>query len=49
LNVIPKVYAPIFRNKPVVASRENAKNHVIKINGKAFTPLLNGTHSRVVI
>jgi len=24
LNVVPKVYAPIFKNKPVVASKENA-------------------------
>ena len=49
MNVVPKVYAPIFKNKPVAATKENANNHVIKINGKAFRPVLNGTHSRVII
>ena len=49
LNVVPKVYAPIFKNRPVAATKENANNHVIKINGKTFRPILNESHKPVVI
>jgi hypothetical protein len=49
LYVVPKVYAPIFKNKPVAATKENANNYVIKINGKTFRPILNEPHKPVVI
>lgn len=49
LKVVPKVYAPIFTNKPVAATKENAKNTCIKVNGNTFTPILNETKKPVVI
>ena len=49
MKVVPKVYAQIFQNKPVAATKENAKTVAININGKPYTPILNGTNPRVVI
>lgn len=47
--MIPKVYSPIFRNKPVVVTKKSVEAHVIKVNGKHYKPMTNGTHKVVVI
>jgi hypothetical protein len=36
LAVLPKVYKPIFLNKPVKVTLKSVKSHVISINGKTF-------------
>ena len=43
------MYAPIFRNKKVSVTNENAEKHAIKINGKTYKPITHGTHRQIVI
>lgn len=47
--VLPKVYRPIFLNKPVKVTPASVKNHVISINGKTFKPITDSVHNQIVV
>ena len=49
LKVVPKVYKPIFVNKPVAVTIKAVHSTAININGKLYKPIANETHKQVVI
>jgi hypothetical protein len=49
LAVLPKVYRPIFLNKPVKVTPASVKNHVISINGKTFKPITDSVNNQIVV
>ena len=44
LNVVPKVYAPIFKNRIVPVNNQTVANTVIQCNGNYFVPITDKTH-----
>ena len=44
LNVIPKVFSPIFRNKLVPVNKASVARTVIRVNGEHFVPLTGIKH-----
>jgi hypothetical protein len=49
LSVIPKVYKPIFLNKPVKVTKKSVSKTVITVNGNSFVPITDKVHKVVVV
>jgi hypothetical protein len=49
LDVIPKAYKPIFRNKPVIVNKKSVSSTAIKINDLHYKPITTGRHKTVTI
>jgi len=44
LNVVPLVYAPVFKNRMVPVNNETVTKTVIQVNGNYFVPITDKTH-----
>ena len=49
LSVVPKVFKPIFINKPVKVTQEALKTTTIQINGGHFLPVSDKQHKVVIL
>lgn len=49
LNVVPKVYKPIFQNKPVKVTPKTVSTTDIKVNDKFYKPFTSGVHKTVTV
>ena len=49
IGVVPKVYKPIFINKPVKPTKENLEKYVIKVNDKVYKPITKSVHKSIVV
>lgn len=47
--MIPKVYKPIFLNKPVKVTEKTVSKTVITVNGKTFVPITDKFQKVVVV
>lgn len=48
-SVIPKVYKPMFLNKPVKVTTKSVSKTVITVNGNNFVPITDKVHKVVVV